>query len=55
MNIGNVIASVALAKLFDRNNEDDGRPLRLMKRTTGNRSHRLQQGSRSFAEHPERW
>jgi hypothetical protein len=55
MNIGNVIASIALIDLFDRNNENDGHPLRSTKRSTGNRSNRRQHGSSSFADHPERW
>jgi hypothetical protein len=55
MNIGNAIASIAIANLFDKDNEStDGHPLRPKKRSSGNKSNR-QRGSNSFAEHPERW
>lgn len=55
MNIGNAIASIAIADLFDKNNEYEGHPLRPSKRTTGKRSRVAQRGSNSFAAHPERW
>jgi hypothetical protein len=55
MNIGNAIASIALAKLFDKNDDDGGRPLRPTKRSSGSRPSKPQRGSNSFAEHPERW
>jgi hypothetical protein len=55
MNIGNAIASIVIANLFDKNNESTGgHPLRPKKRASGNKSNR-QRGSNSFAEHPERW
>ena len=55
MNIGNAIASIAIANLFDKDNETTGgHPLRSKKRSPGYRSNR-QRGSNSFAEHPERW
>jgi hypothetical protein len=54
MNIGNAIASIALAELLDNNTEGGGHPLRPLRRS-GNRLSKPQRGSRSFADHPERW
>ena len=55
MNIGNAIASITIANLFDKSNDLGGHPLRPGKRAAGSRSSRSQRGSNSFAEHPERW
>lgn len=55
MNIGNVIASIALADLLDRNKDQAGHPTRPGRRNSDARSRAAQRGSKSFADHPERW
>ena len=55
MNLGNAIASIAIANLFDKNRDDGGHPLRPAKRSAGSRSRGAHRGSNSFAAHPERW
>ena len=55
MNIGNVITSIALADLFDRNKDRAGHPTRPARRNPDARTRAGQRGSKSFADHPERW
>ena len=55
MNIGNAIASILIADLFDKDGDTGGHPLRPERRRSGNRPNRTQRGSNSFAAHPERW
>jgi hypothetical protein len=55
MNIGNVITSIALADLFDRNKDHAGHPTRPGRRNSDARTRAGQRGSKSFADHPERW
>ena len=55
MNIGNAIASILIADLFDKDGDTGGHPLRPVPRRKGTRSGRSQRGSDSFAAHPERW
>ena len=55
MNIGNAIASIVIANLFDKDGEFEGHPLRPKRRNATTRSSRPQRGSNSFAAHPERW
>jgi hypothetical protein len=55
MNFGHAIASIAIANLFDKDNDGAANPLRPGKRGAGARSGKPQRGSNSFAAHPERW
>ena len=55
MNIGNAIASILIADLFQKDGDTGGHPLRPQRRRSGARSSRSQRGSNSFAAHPERW
>ena len=55
MNIGNAITSIALADLFDKNNETPAGTHYGRQAIIGNQVAHRQRGSNSFAEHPERW